>query len=437
MKMKKGLFAILAFVNLCFSINAQVRFHSLQDVLDFAGTHAIGIQNSEKQEELLALKTKESKTNLLPTISANIAYNDNITLQPVLIPEDVFNPSAPDGSFREITFGTKYNYYIGGRAQWEVLNFQKLFALKTAEADWQKGKVSTSINKMNTYNTLANTYYSILLTQEAIRIYKENISATQTIYTSAQNKYQKGIISEADLNMAEIRKIKAESSLHNAANNLNQLFAQLQSQLNITDFIQIDDNLSTFLVDEKIIASTHPEVLLKEAEIQKQENIIKQAKALRYPVFSLSYQNSITWAGQQFFNFSNVNELPNQIFGANLSIPIGNFPTKQKIKESKLELEMKQSDLENTKLVKDKEDELLKLRLDQANEQFNLNKKILHLQSTNDKHSENKYQKEVIGLDERLNQYEDLLTVQDAYLQSLGALTIAKYQLYIRKLNYN
>jgi outer membrane protein TolC len=434
--MKKGLLVVLGLVSFSITTYAQVRFHSLQEVLNFADTHAIGIQNSRKQEDLLALKIKESKTNRLPTFSANIGYNDNITLQPLLIPAQVLNPSAPEGNFTEVTAGTKYNYYFSSKIQWDVLNFQKQFAVKTAEAEWRKGKLNTALNKLNIYNVLANTYYSILLTKEAIEIYKENLSVTQSIYNSAQNKFNKGIISEGDLNLAEIKKIQSESILQNAESNLNQLMVQFQSQLNIKDAIEIDDQLDTFLIDESLISSTHPEVLLKEAEITKQESILKQTKALRLPMFSLSYQNARSWAGQEFFNFSDVNNLSNQVFGANISIPIGNFSTKQKIKQSELELDIKKMDLENTKLVKDKEDELLNLRLNQAEEQLRQKENILRLQNSSDKHAENKYQKEIISLDERLNHYEDLLSSQDAYLQTLGTLTIAKYQLYIRALNY-
>jgi outer membrane protein TolC len=190
------------------------------------------------------------------------------------------------------------------------------------------------------------------------------------------------------------------------------------------------------MLDELLVKSTHPEVLLKEAEITKQEALIKQTKALRLPVFSLSYQNARNWAGQEFFNLSSINNLSNQVFGANISIPIGNFSTKQKIKQSKLEFDINKMDLENTKLVKNKEDELLKMRLNQAERQLHQKENILRLQNSNDKHAENKYQKEIISLDERLNHYEDLLSSQDAYLQTLGTLTIAKYQLYIRTLNY-
>lgn len=434
--MKKELLVVLGLVSFSITSYAQVRFQSLQEVLNFADTHAIEIQNSKKQEDLLALKTKEAKTNRLPTFSTNIGYNDNITLQPLLIPAQVFNPMAPEGSLTEVTAGTKYNYYISSNIKWDVLNFQKQFAVKTAEAEWQKSKVNTTLNKLNIYNALANTYYSILLTKEAIEIYKENFSATQSIYNSAQNKFEKGIISEGDLNLAEIKKIQSESNLQNAESNLNQLMVQFQSQLNINDTIEIDDQLNTFFVNELLVNSTHPEVLLKEAEIKKQETIINQNKALRFPMFSLSYQNARSWASQDFFNFSDVNNLSSQVFGANLSIPIGNFSTKQKIKQSKLELDIKKMDLENTKLVKDKEDELLKMRLNQAEQLLRQKENILRLQNSNDKHAENKYQKEIISLDERLNHYEDLLSSQDAYLQTLGSLTIAKYQLYIRTLNY-
>lgn len=417
--------------------NAQIIFHSLQEVLDFADTHTIAIKRSEKREDLLAMKTKESKANLLPSFNTLAGYNDNIVLQPSLIPAQIFDPSAAEGSLREVTFGTKYNYYIGGKVQWELLNFQKLFAVKSANAEWQLGKHNTALHKMNTYNTLANTYYSILLTEEALSIYKENLSVADTIYVNAQNKYQKGIISEADLNLAEIKKLQAESLLQNTQSNLAQLYVQFQSQLNISDPINIEDNINSLVYDNLSNISNHPEVLLKKAEIEKQETIIKQTKAFRYPSLILSYQNTITLANDDFFNFSDANELPNQIFGATLSFPLFSFSNNQRIRQSELELNIKQSELENIRLVKQKEDELLGLKLNQATEQLSHNEKILQLQKINDTHAENKYKKNIISLDERLRQYEDLLISQDSYLQSLGALTITQYQLYIRKLNYN
>ena len=412
---------VLSILFQCTIIQAQVTFSALEDVLKYADTHAISIKTSEKQEDVLGLKVKESKSNLLPTFTPYASYNDNISLQPVLIPSQIFDPNAPQGNFNEVQFGTKFNYSIGTSAQWDILNFQKLFAVKTAKAEWEQGKQNTAVQKMHIYNTLANTYYSILLTEEAIAIYEENLSVATTIYTSAKGKCDKGIISEAELNLSEIKQLQSENTLHITKSNLEQLYVQLQSQLNCSDSIQITDTMNAFRLEDEFISTVHPEVLAKQAEIKKQEELLKQTQALRYPSLSLSYQNVKTWATDDFFNFSNSSELPNQVFGATLTIPIRNASNRQKIKQSRLELEIKQNELENTKLVKQKEDELLTLKSNQTEEQHHQNEKILMLQKKNDTHAIHKYEKDIISLDSRLDQYDDLLAAQDNYLQSLGA----------------
>jgi len=58
--MKSNFLLIIKIVFFSWGANAQVTFHSLQEVLDFADSHAIAIKSSEKREDLLAMKTKES-----------------------------------------------------------------------------------------------------------------------------------------------------------------------------------------------------------------------------------------------------------------------------------------------------------------------------------------------------------------------------------------
>jgi len=417
---------------------AQVQFNSLQEVLNFADAHAIAIQGAAMTEDLLGLKKKETLTNLLPTTNIGAAYNDNITLQPALVPAQLFNPMAPEGTLEEVTFGTRYNYSLNFNAQWDILNFQKLFAIKTAEAEWQQGQLNTAVSKMNTYNSLANTYYSIVLTQQAMAIYKENVTAATAINTHATHKHTQGLISQANLNLANIKLMQSQNTLQTAQNSLDQLYVQLQSQLNINDAIQVTDSMAGIAQQDWYIDTTHPEVLLKEAELVKQESILKQTKAIRYPSISLTYQSNRTWATNDFFNFSNANELPQQVFGASISIPfLGNASSRQKIKQSRMELGIKQLELDNTRLVKQKEDELLVLQLTQAKRQVKQNESILQLQTENDGHAKNKYEQDLMGIEERLDVYDDLLATQESYLQSMGTLTIAQYQLYIRNLNYN
>jgi len=416
---------------------AQIQFHSLQEVLDYADQHAIAVQRARIGEQISITGKKEAKASLYPSFNTTLGYNDNITLQPTLVPAQMFNPAAPEDTFEEFTFGTKYQYSSGLQVQWDILNFQKLFALKTADKEVQKSKASIEVNRFNTYNSIASTYYSILLTQESIEIYKENLSVSSSILELAKGKYQEGILSEAEVNQAEIKDRQNKRSLDAAKSNLQQFYLQLQSQLNTDQVIQILDEPANFALGDMTIQSRHPEILLQELEVQKYESMLKQKKSLRYPSISLVYQNNRTWATNDFMDFSAANKLPQQYFGVQVNLLGSNrFTTKQKIKQSEWELQMQRLQLENTKLVKQKEDELLQLELQKASQQLTDNQYILNLQEKNDVHAEHKYQGGIIGLDERLTRYDDLLAAQEMYLQSLASFSIAQYKTYIRQINF-
>jgi outer membrane protein TolC len=136
-------------------------------------------------------------------------------------------------------------------------------------------------------------------------------------------------------------------------------------------------------------------------------------------------------------DFSSVNVLPQQYFGVRISIPISGSTTRQKVNQSKMTLQLQQQQLDNTRLVKQQEDGLLQLQLQQTSDQLADNKEILSLQQQNDLHAENKYNSGIMSLDDRLNKYDDLLAAQDNYLQSLAAFTLAQYKVYIRQIDYS
>lgn len=427
----------LGMVLWCFPAMAQLQFQSLQEVLRYADARAIAIQSATIGEQIAAAEKKETKSYLFPSASVSLGYNDNITLQPTLVPTQFFNPAAPEGTFEELTFGTKYIYSGGLQAQWDILNFQKLFAVKTADLALMESKITTEVNRYNVYNQLASTYYSILLTQEAIRIYEENLQVTSSIFENVNEKYQKGIISEAERNQAEIQKLQSQRTLTQAKNNLNQLFIQLQSQLNTNESIIVSDKPESFVMEDTTIQQTHPEVLLQEAAVKKYESVLKQTKALRLPSVSLVYQNNQNWATNDFMQFSDANKLPQQVFGGKISLSGLLTPvTKQKIKQSEWQLQLQQTRLNNIKLVKQQENQLLQLQWQQAADQLAKTKQILALQGQNDIHAENQYQGGITSLDQRLDKYDDLLTAQNNYLQSLADYTLAQYKIYIRQIDF-
>jgi outer membrane protein len=397
---------------------AQIQFQSFQDVLKYADEHAIQIQSAIIVEQIASANKREAKSYLYPSINASAGYNNNLTLQPTLVPAEFFDPNATSGTFRELTFGQQHIYSAGIQAQWNILNFQKMFASQTANIVAEQSEINTQKSKFNTYNLLASTYYSIMLTQEAIIIYQE------------------GIVSEDALNSAKIKQLQNRNTLQQALSNLSRFYTQLQSQLNTNQQIIISDSPQNFNLTDTSFETKHPEITWQEMEVDKQKSLLKEKKALLLPNLSLNYQYNTSWATDGFTDFSNANELPQQYIGAKLNIPIfSGFSSRSKIKKSILELQQQELQLENTKLVKQNEDDLLLLDVNQFEEELAENSKIMVLMQKNDVHAENKYTSGIKSLNERLDSYEDLLNAQNAYLQSLASYTLAKYKLNIRQID--
>lgn len=418
-------------------VDAQIQFKSFQEVLEYADEHALQIQSAIIGEQMANARKKDAQSFLYPSVNAAADYNNNLTLQPTLVPAEIFNPNAPAGTFEEFTFGKQHVYSAGVQAQWNILNFQQLFASQTANIIDKQSKLNTQKSKFTTYNMLASTYYSIILTQEAIAIYEENLKVSEAIYNSTKEKFEKGVVSEVALNSAEIKQLENSKRLNQATTNLNRFHNQLQSQLNTSQQIRILDTPKNFSLTNNSLQTTHPEVSWQEMEVDKNKSILKESKALLLPSVSLNYQYNYSWATDTFTGFSSASELPQQFLGVQLKIPVFNgHSSRQKIKHSKLELQQQQLQLESTKLATQKEDELLLLDIKHYAEELAENLTILELMQKNDGHAENQYQSGIASLDNRLDTYEDLLKAQDNYLQSLAAFTLAEYKVYIRQIDF-
>ncbi|MGC3979348.1 MAG: TolC family protein [Paludibacteraceae bacterium] len=428
---------LLALVCLAGRSFAQIQFNSLQEVLNYADGHSFTIQASVAQQAIEQSGKRQAQSSLYPTLNIVTGFTDNITLLPTLVPAKLFNPTASDNEYSEMTFGKKYIYNAGLVAQWDILNFQKIFAIQTANLKTNAGKLNTQKVKYETYNKLASVYYSILLINKSLSIYNENVKVTDSLRKNAQEKYQKGIISEEDMNKVLIRHLQNKKNLEYAQTNLQQLHCQFQMLLNTKKTLLVSGEIDEPLVLNTQINTTHPDVLWQQSQVKISESVVKQNKSLHTPSLSMQYQYNYNWATNEITNLSGANKLPSQYLGVKLSLPIFNgFLTESKIRESKTQLKIQQMQLENITLNQQKEDETLELQYKQTGNTLEKNKEILELQQKNDAHTENKYEIGIIGLDERMTKYNDLLTAQYNYLQSLADFSLAQYQIYIRQINF-
>ena len=428
---------ILALALSSVSLRGQIQFYSLDEVFRYADGRAISIQNAVLSEELARIGQKEALAGFLPSSNLSLGFNDNITLQPALVPAQAFNPAAPDDAVEELTFGARYNYTAGLNSQWDLINFPQWFAFQTAKIEVEQSSINTEVQRYRTYQSLASTYYSILLSQESIRLYEENVRVAESILATVSDKYEGGIVSEAERNQAEIKLRQSQRSLVQVQHQLEQFYVQFQSQLNTNEAVFIQDDIKAFELANTELPIRHPEVRWQEVEVDKYGSLLQQSKAARLPSRSLVYQNNHTWATDNLLGLGSANHLPQQIIGVQNSMTgLFNPGKRRRIEQSKRTLELQQMQLDYTRLAKQKEDELLQLQWHQSVDQLSEQTEILALQTENDGYAEHQYEGGIISLDQRLGRYDELLLVQDQYLQSLATHTLAQYQIYIRQIDY-
>ncbi|MEM6770174.1 MAG: TolC family protein, partial [Bacteroidota bacterium] len=414
--MRSTLITLLVVVA-CFPANAQLSFSSFREVLQYADANALVVQQALMNEQIADAEFKAAKLDRLPSVNASLGYTDNITLQPALLPDQLFNPNAESGSLQELTFGTKFQYTRSMQVSWDVLNFQQKWATQTAKIAAEESRLNTDVVRFNTYNALAATYYSLLLNQEAVNIYAENLEVAEQVFVQAQDKFQRGIISEPELNRAEINQHQNRSRLRQTRNQVEQLRLQLRDQLDTEEEVFVRDSISGFVLSSYAITSPHPQIAFEAVKMERSEAMLRQTKARRAPTVSLVYQNNQTWATDKFMNFSDGNNLPQQLFGVQVNMPaFFDFGTKQRIKQARKQVELQRITYEGTMRATQREDDLLVLQLQEANGQLEINEHVLSLQERNDVHANNQYEAGLLSLDQRLDKYGELLNAQDNYL---------------------
>ncbi|MGL5317204.1 MAG: TolC family protein [Bacteroidales bacterium] len=435
--MSKYVFLLFVLLGI-FPLHAQVRISSLQQLFEYADQKSFSIRAASVEKESIQYQKKQAQSFLYPSIVGSTGFTDNLQLQSTLVPANILNPNANKDEFIEMSFGKEYMYNASVQAQWDIVNFQKIFALQTAIRVEEAASVNYMKVREKKYQELAALYYSTLITNKSLAIYEENVKVTAVLLANIQYKYEQGTISEAEFNRVQIQHLQNQKILNYYESSLQQLQIQLQAQLNSSESIILDGDIEIPLVTEVIMDKDNLEVLWQETQVRVAQSKLKQNKSSYLPSISLAYQYNYMLTGNELLNFSTMNRLPSQNFSARMTVSLfDGFMKKNKVREAKSELYLQSMKLDNIRLVKQKEDDILLLQMSQSEDALQKNKEILELQQLNDGHIQNTYDSGIVSLDERMDKYQELLNAQYNYLQELSSFSIVQYKLFIRQIDFS
>ncbi|WP_343691906.1 TolC family protein [Chitinophaga sp.] len=431
--MKKILTGILCSC-MALPVSAQLSFSSVQDIWKYADAHNIQITAANAARQEAAIAARQAKGALLPTISANGNYIDNIRLQSTLIPAQLFDRSAPAGTFYEATFGKRYNYNAAASVQLDLVNTQNWFAIKTARLDKEIAALNIQKTKRDLYEQLANIYYSYLLADEAEQLSISNAGTMDTVFVSVQRKYNDGQLSEISMNNAAINREKAAKNLVAATQNKLLQLNNLQQLLNTRDSIVITEQSMVPYFPQPF--TTDPDVTIAYEEMLKSKTQWQASKAAYAPALSAVYQYNRMITTDHFMQFGNSNDLPSQYWGLRLSVPVFSGNSRHyNVQKTKIDLELKQQQYQSASLQSQLTNQNVLISYNTAFKDLEKAKGILAMYRSNDTHATQLLNEGSISIDDRLKYYSDMITNQQEYLQSMSDYFIQSYRLQIRTIN--
>lgn len=331
---------------------------SLEEAISYAMENNIAIKNSQINIADAEEQIIERRAFGLPRLNGTVGYNYFLQIPSSLVPAQFFDPTAPEGTFEKLAFGTRNDLQLGLSASSMVFDGSYFVGLRAARAYRRYVDKEMVAKKQDVRNAVTEAYLPALLLQESRKTIERNISNLQKLLDETKALYREGFVEQLDVDRLEL-------SLANLNTELYTLDRQAELAYNVLKFQM------GFPQEETIVASDAIEALLVPATAEEMGEDINFQKRPEYQVLNLgkelnSLNIELNKAGylpslgafanyQQSAQGNNLFKdpvwIPTFVVGFSLNIPIfDGFEKRAKVNRAKLDLvvvENQQKELEN------------------------------------------------------------------------------------------
>jgi outer membrane protein len=238
------LFTIYLFLLITTFAQAQIKKWTLKECVDYAIENNINIQQSELDNELIAIDKKDAIGNFLPSVNANASHNWNIGLN--------VNPLT-----NILETQTFQNTGIGLNVGVDIYNgLQNQNRLRRSNLARIAGQYQLTKMKDDISLNVANAYLQILFNIENLKVQEEQLENNNKQKVRTQTLVDAGSVPRGDLLDMTATVATSEQAVVVAKN------ALLISKLSLAQLLQLDE-FENFDVAETDYFLTDSEVMLQ------------------------------------------------------------------------------------------------------------------------------------------------------------------------------
>jgi len=411
---------------------------SLEQAQAFAAENNYDLKNSSTDVEIARRMVKQNTAIGLPQVNGGIDYNNNLIIPTTLLPGEII---GKPGTYVPVQFGTPYNAALKGTLTQLIYSGQYLVGLQTAKAFLETSKQKNIKDKVDVRDQVADAYIRLLVVDEGIKILDSTYVVVSRLVEEARKSYQAGLIEDIEVDQADLNKSNLEATITYTRNLRNLGYASLKFIMGLKENqeLVLTDNLQFFLAQVNRDALVNQQfdynsnidyVLLKKADY---------LTLMQYKLSKTAYQPTLTGfltgstsAQRNTWNFFNTSQVwyPTVIFGVSLQIPIWSSGSR------KYAVDQARLNVAKTKVTDEKLKVGLELQVQTAKTEFS-NAYAIYLNKvkgfeTSLKIYEKtmaKYKQGIVGSTDLNQRYNQFLTANNDYMQSIYTLLSQKIKL--------
>lgn len=413
---------------------------SLEEAKKYALEHGYQVQLAKLDVDKADSKVDETISIGLPQVSGNVSYLNNLEIPATALPSEFF-PGGQPGGLEVVQFGVEQTMTASVTASQLIFDGSYLVGLQATKVYLDLSKNELEKNNIEIKNLVTQAYGNVLITEENLKILKENQANLDKLAFETEEIYNNGLAEEQDRDQIKLNLQTVTNQYENAARQLEVAKNQLKFILGISveNEIYLTDNLSSMtnvsksesLADKEFSLNNHIDYKTVLTQQKATELLLKQQKSTYLPRLSgfYTYQRNSFYTSFNFF-VPDAKWNSGQFFGINLDIPIfTSFANKNRVQQAKI-------DFQKVEIARKQVEENLKIQAANAKSAYLFAMNQYKTSNENLGLAERIYDKVKAKYDEGISSSMDLtnannqlLNAQGAYIQASYALIDAKVKL--------
>lgn len=412
---------------------------SLKEAQDFAVKNSYSVRNAQFDLAIAQKKVKENLSYGFPQIDGSVDYSYYIALPTSLIPAEFTGDTVNE--FSEIQFGTKNNLTAGVHLNQLIFDGRYFIGLEYARIFEQVSMESLEKTEEEVKESVTQTYYNILVGQEAIKILDSTLVILEKTRFETGQMVTEGFMEKTDYDQLTL----TVADIRNSVNSLQrqneigykllnyQLGIDLDSLVILTETLDalIDQASASALLDQQFILQNHVDYRLISSQEEMKMLGLRNEKAAYYPTLNgfLFLQEN---AQRNEFDFTDPDQpwFMTSATGISMKVPIWSSGMRRsRVSQAKI-------DLDKIRNTKDQVSEGLQLSITRSRSEFKTalenymrEKENVSLSLEIYKKTLTKYNEGLSSSVELTQQHNQFFNSERSYFQTVLTLLSAKNKL--------